>query len=343
MSCDRHYGTGNFQICSNNGKCINNLCYCDKGWTGYADFQPIFGYDCDINISSIRALGGICLVCNIIALVIVIRIYFNKPVIYSYDIKNMLMLTYIIFVLIFCTYSILKIIDPIEFIFTGQSIMGIVCSILFGSLYNITLISINYGICTINQFLSSYYRENVENLISKSNSIANLFMWILFIINTILTIFAQCYPKLSNRILIGYCLQFILFSVSMGSIILYILRIMIKQLKLIITQQIQQNESNINDIKTVYERLKFFFRMISITLIISTIPMILFASYSYLRHKATYLFSLCALMSLFLQTIFLIIANHKYKFTMRKIVPISKVLIGKTKQKQQKQSQQQEV
>ena len=56
MSCDRHYGIGKYPICSGNGACIDDICYCTTGWTGLTDFETEIGFDCDISTVSIQVM-----------------------------------------------------------------------------------------------------------------------------------------------------------------------------------------------------------------------------------------------------------------------------------------------
>jgi hypothetical protein len=39
-------------ICGN-GKCINNTCICNHGWSGLGELQDRRGYDCHTNVSKI--------------------------------------------------------------------------------------------------------------------------------------------------------------------------------------------------------------------------------------------------------------------------------------------------
>lgn len=72
-SCDRTYGLPGYPTCSGHAiECLDNRCICQNGWTSVGDFQPIHGYDCDINTIVIRTWSSVNVSLAVIGLLVML-------------------------------------------------------------------------------------------------------------------------------------------------------------------------------------------------------------------------------------------------------------------------------
>jgi EGF-like domain len=135
--CSRDYGIiKGIPDCSSNGICLKETsqCVCDAGWTSRTDFLTDYSYDCDINLTAIRALCGFSLVCNIICAIIAsINIYRNLPITkkMTSDAKVMYSVVNLGTTLGAIIYNTLKLIDPIENILSPDKPAVIISWVLY--------------------------------------------------------------------------------------------------------------------------------------------------------------------------------------------------------------------
>ena len=118
MSCDRDYGIANYPICSGNGQCVNDFCVCNSGWTSYADWEINNGYDCDINILSIRLLGGLITFFGSISIYYILEFLFTLNRYNSLKIASqhlLLGLIYFIKLSCFFIFGVAKLVDPVKY------------------------------------------------------------------------------------------------------------------------------------------------------------------------------------------------------------------------------------
>ena len=215
MSCNRHYGISLYAPCSGNGECIDNICYCNPEFTSCGDFEPTVGYDCDINITTIRVISGINIAIAFFSTIIVIKHILNQQPPKnakdkSYDPKYLF--PYVMLwndVGIFLFYT-LKLIDPTKFYISNQTIGGILLTAAICLMYNCTVIGfslfidISYSFLMGYSMMMSYYSRDL--LIKKLNfiNISNVPVAVfLCVMSMTIAIAGQIIPSKSDTILIA--------------------------------------------------------------------------------------------------------------------------------------------
>jgi hypothetical protein len=333
-SCDHSssYGISSYPICSSNGICVRDECECFAGWTGYTDLQLEHGYDCDISLLAVKIWStfNFCLGC--ISLSVIIYCILRDQIYNHAKIKKVKSVCIMIFfVLVVCTimFSLEKIMDP-ESSIIGRSArlelwgLGITSMTCYGvSAYFIIMIKFlrNYS-RLLDPKTRALVNDNVDHLIMFAPWFATGFM----ISYAALLIALHFLPRsYSDSFSIAECLLYTLAYIYYGLTVLYTLHLFLKEMGKVVNNpnaiaervsKIQNNESlktssgamagysSVDDIKSVYSKIRLANSFI-IPFYINGVPLnILFASWYFLRRKVVFFYllqiTLVIMMSAFL-------------------------------------------
>ena len=316
MSCNRHYNTiGINQICSGHGDCVNDFCYCDNGWTGLTDFEPIDGLDCDINILAIRIISVYVSFFGFITLITILKgLYSQKNTKTENNSKRnneKLFLRCNIILSVCCVIiaGVIKAIDPVKNISAGRNV-GSILLIIAGIGHSIGVnFATAYYILMIIKFLTGYTKmlteESKNKVLKLITSIEQLIWpsaWIYTIITTTFYGLMISYQRLSDKLLIGFTVTMFI-STCMNSIFRFIiLSVLINELSIHLNSE---SMVDLSYIETVNKKLRKTRITILVAPVLVAFPNLIFGCSAYLRRKYIYLAELqCFIVLLVLLMVF---------------------------------------
>ena len=296
MSCDNSYGIPKYPSCSGHGDCIDNFCFCHVDWTSITDFHPKNGIDCDINILSIKIISGIVIILFLPAIIMICRhIILNQHKNTNDIFESKVILPWCLFsvVLLGMISSLIKIVNPVQYIVGGRNVGSIILLINKTVMYIIQNIMACNSAMMFITFLESYLKVlNDESryriskaviLLKKINIPLGIFHSTLLLIDLFTPVFSQ-YADYFNII---HCTNILLFSLtdSLRAYLFY--KVVFELNSFIISSQIIRSDHR-QYIQDVHDKLAQFVNKLRKAGIVTAIINTVLIFWYYIRRKFIY-------------------------------------------------------
>lgn len=292
MDCARSYK--GVATCSGHGSCIMDLCVCLHPWTSQGDFELEIGYDCDINTTVIIAFAIISLFSSILEIAVATRNIYCMPS-YTYrtitEPKSIVTICFLVSGIGGILYSIGKIMDPIFHVVGPNSGLAVCGYILFECA----------GFCgwawfaqVIGEFLrqsakifsaqsQNDLRSNIDLVCKYISGISTLPMLLI-----IFPIAVVVKPEYGDDFVVGTLIWTGVLISIIGGPVVFVIHSFINE----IGKYLVNTSDPPSDIVKVYKQMRILY-VFCLSFVLLVLPTcILFASWSYLRRKSTYLLSL---------------------------------------------------
>ena len=297
MNCERNYGFINYPVCSNNGVCFENKCYCNSGWSSLGDFSLIEGYDCDINTVSIRVIGIISCSLGMLTFFWIIRHLIYHKNFLKNDGKTYLAYTIVSLSLASSFKGLYKFLNPIKNIIGGRNILSILTVVNTIVMITSVIVASSIFIDVLLKFLSQssklmtdYSQIRVKNKLNIIKFLHWKTTYFHIIVSIVLLLITPILPHYAEQLVLCYCCEIFFFSFSAIQMVTFMLHSIIIEFNLFLNNNINNNLTReyilINKVNSKLKLVRFSTLIVGSMVCFPNIP---FAFWNFLRRKYIYL------------------------------------------------------